>query len=77
VRVLEESVQDAVGDGGAQLHAVFDHFEHVGCLLGAEWADVEVVDEQDVDAAQLASGRARRPSARARATSSRSLGPRR
>jgi hypothetical protein len=37
-------------DGGAALHAVLDHLEHVGGLVGAEGTDQEVVDEQDVDA---------------------------
>src|SRR3954453_4748732 len=36
-------------DGGAQLDAVLDDFEHVGGLVGVEGPDEEVVDEQDVD----------------------------
>src|ERR1051325_8843653 len=47
--------RDLAGDqGGAAAVAVFDDFEHVVALLGAERLEAPIIEDQQLDAAQSA-----------------------
>jgi len=37
-------------DRRVQLGTVFDHLEQIGCLVGVERTDQEIVDDEDVNA---------------------------
>jgi hypothetical protein len=47
--VPESNRKLARDDGGAALDAILDHFQEITSLLGCEWLESKVIDDQDAD----------------------------